>query len=169
MRTSVDVQSRVLGSPPERRVRALLARVATLVPQSKIQNPKSKIEISVLFCGDRRMRTLNRRFRGKDRSTDVLAFPAGPPKPPPSLGSLGRSRQKRTTDAGGDFLGDVVIAVPYAAREARRHGTPAAREVDRLLVHGFLHLCGYDHETDGGEMDALEAKLRQRLGLDRAA
>ena len=148
MRTSVDVQSRVLGSPPERRVRALLARVATLVPQSKIQNPKSKIEISVLFCGDRRMRTLNRRFRGKDRATDVLAFPAG---------------------AGGDFLGDVVIAVPYAAREARRRGTPAAREVDRLLVHGFLHLCGYDHETDGGEMDALEAKLRQRLGLGRAA
>ena len=131
MRTSVDVQSRVLGSPPERRVRALMTRVA--------------------------------------RATDVLAFPAGPPKPPPSLGSRGTSRRRRTAGAGGDFLGDVVIAVPYAAREARRRGTPTAREVDRLLVHGFLHLCGYDHETDGGEMDALEAKLRQRLGLGRAA
>ena len=144
----MDVQSRVLGSPPECRVRALMTRVARAMRQSRVQGLGARVEISVLFCGDRRMRTLNRRFRGKDRATDVLAFPAG---------------------AGGDFLGDVVIAVPYAAREARRRGTPAAREVDRLLVHGFLHLCGYDHETDGGEMDALEAKLRQRLGLDRAA
>ena len=92
------------------------------------------------------MRSLNRRFRDADRSTDVLAFPAG-----------------------GDLLGDIVISVPCAAREARRHGTPAARELDRLLVHGFLHLCGYDHETDRGEMDALEAKLRRRLGLAQAA
>jgi len=115
----VDVQSRVSGSPPARRVRALLSRIARLVPRSKIHNPKPEIEISVLFCGDRRMRTLNRRFRDNDRSTDVLAFPAG-----------------------GELLGDIVISVPYAAREARRHGTAAAREMDRLLVHGFLHLCG---------------------------
>ena len=146
MRVSVDVQSRVSGSPPARRVRALLARLVRIVLGSKVQGPRSKVEVSVLFCGDRRMRSLNRRFRGKDRSTDVLVFPAG-----------------------GDLLGDIVISVPYAAREARRHGTPAARELDRLLVHGFLHLCGYDHETDGGEMDALEAKLRQRLGLAQAA
>ena len=146
MRVSVDVQSRVSGSPPARRVRALLARLVRIVLGSKVQGPRSKVEVSVLFCGDRRMRSLNRRFRGKNRSTDVLAFPAG-----------------------GDLLGDIVISVPYAAREARRHGTPAARELDRLLVHGFLHLCGYDHETDGGEMDALEAKLRQRLGLAQAA
>ncbi len=93
------------------------------------------------------MRSLNRRWRGKDRSTDVLAFPA------PADG----------------FLGDIVIAVSYAAREARRRGSPVAREIDRLLLHGFLHLCGYDHETDGGQMDALEAKLKKRLGLAEAA
>lgn len=98
----------------------------------------------MLFCGDRRMRSLNRRYRGKDRPTDVLAFPA----------------------EGEGLLGDVVISVPYASRQARRRGEPAAREIDRLLVHGLLHLCGYDHETDDGEMDALEASLRRRLRLE---
>jgi probable rRNA maturation factor len=93
------------------------------------------------------MRTLNRRFRRKDRATDVLAFPG----------------------SGDGFLGDIVIAVPYAARQAKRRGEPVSREIDRLLLHGFLHLSGYDHETDEGEMDALEAKLRRRLDLAEAA
>jgi probable rRNA maturation factor len=98
----------------------------------------------VLFCGDRRMRTLNRVYRRKDRTTDVLAFPAG----------------------GGELLGDIVISVPYASRQARRRGEPVSREIERLLVHGLLHLSGYDHETDDGEMDALESKMRRRLGLE---
>ena len=59
----------------------------------------------------------------------------------------------------------AVISVPYAAREARRRGEPAGRELDRLLLHGFLHLMGYDHETDDGEMDALEGRLRRRLRI----
>jgi probable rRNA maturation factor len=96
------------------------------------------------------MRGLNRRYRGMDRPTDVLAFPAGA--------------------AGKGYLGDIVISVPYAAREARRRDEPAAREVDRLLVHGLLHLMGYDHETDDGEMDAVEGRLRRRLHIaDRSA
>lgn len=89
------------------------------------------------------MRALNRRFRGKDTPTDVLSFPAGQ----------------------GELLGDIVVSVPYAARQARRRGERTQREIDRLLLHGYLHLLGYDHETDGGEMDALEAKLKRRLGL----
>jgi rRNA maturation RNase YbeY len=102
-------------------------------------------EVSVLFCADDRMRSLNRRYRGKDRATDVLAFPAGP---------------------GADgFLGDIVISVPYAAREARRRADTHEQEIDRLLLHGFLHLMGYDHETDAGEMDAMESRLRKRLKL----
>jgi probable rRNA maturation factor len=59
--------------------------------------------------------------------------------------------------------------MPYASREARRRKEPAAREVDRLLVHGLLHLMGYDHETDDGEMDVLENRLRRRLGIAEAA
>lgn len=105
-------------------------------------------EVSVFFCGDRRMAGLNRRWRRKDRPTDVLAFPAG----------------------GGDggFLGDIVISVPYATRQARRRGEAPAKEIDRLLLHGYLHLLGYDHETDEGEMEALEARLRKRFGIAEA-
>jgi probable rRNA maturation factor len=91
------------------------------------------------------MAGLNRRWRRKNRPTDVLSFPSG--------------------ENGSRFLGDVVISVPYASRQARRRGDPPSREMDRLLVHGYLHLLGYDHETDDGEMDALEARLRARLGI----
>ena len=102
-------------------------------------------EISVYFCGDRSLATLNGRWRGRNVPTDVLAFPAG--------------------DAREGFLGDIVISVPFATRQARRRGEPASREIDRLLVHGYLHLLGYDHETDRGEMDALEARLRKQFGI----
>jgi rRNA maturation RNase YbeY len=101
-------------------------------------------EISIYFCGDRRMRTLNRRYRRRDGSTDVLSFPAG----------------------GGALLGDIVISLPYAQRQARRRRQPASEEIDRLLLHGYLHLLGYDHETDDGQMEALEARLRRRLRIE---
>lgn len=89
------------------------------------------------------MRRLNREFRRQDKTTDVLAFPA----------------------SEGSLLGDIVVSVPYAARQARKRGEPRAREIERLLVHGYLHLLGFDHETDTGEMEALEGVLRRRLGL----
>jgi len=97
--------------------------------------------VSILLCGDVRMRTLNRTYRGKDRPTDVLSFPSGAP----------------------GFLGDLAIDVPCAARQARRLGHGLAREVQILLVHGLLHLRGYDHETDNGEMFALQGKTVRRL------
>lgn len=140
----------VSGAPRPQRVRALVDRLARMT-RSDVRRAaggrESGAEVSVLFCGDRRMRGLNRRYRGKDRSTDVLAFPAGP----------------------GPLLGDIVVSVPYARRQARRRGEPSSREVDRLVVHGFLHLLGYDHETDRGEMDALEARLRGRLSIAERA
>ena len=142
----VDVQRRSAGAPPAARVRGVLSRAARAArtPASRAASTPAR-DVSVLFCADRRMRELNRRYRGQDRPTDVLAFPAG--------------------EAGGGFLGDIVISVPYAAREARRRREPGVREIDRLLVHGLLHLMGYDHETDDGEMDALETRIRLRLGL----
>ena len=140
----------VSGAPRPPRVRALLARLARMTRSDVRRSAggrESVAEVSVLFCGDQRMRALNRRYRGKDRSTDVLAFPAG----------------------SGPLLGDIVVSVPYARRQARRRGEAVSREVDRLLVHGFLHLLGYDHETDRGEMDALEARLRGRLSIAERA
>ena len=138
----VDLRSTASGAPPPARVRRILGDAARAAGGGNR-------EISVLFCGDRRMAGLNRRWRRKNRPTDVLAFPAG--------------------HDGARFLGDIVISVPYATRQARRRGDSPAREMDRLLVHGYLHLLGYDHETDNGEMDSLEAKVRGRLGIAEAA
>jgi probable rRNA maturation factor len=93
------------------------------------------------------MRTLNARWRGKDRPTDVLSFPA-------FEASAARAAARR-----GKFLGDLVIDVPYAARQARRRGNRLGREVQILLAHGLLHLLGYDHETDGGTMFRLQRRI----------
>lgn len=137
----IDVRATAAGAPAPARVRRVLSRAARAARASGSA-------VSVLFCADGRMRSLNRRWRGKDRSTDVLAFPV-----------------ERNGGGVAGFLGDIVISVPYASREARRRREPAAREVDRLLVHGLLHLMGYDHETDDGEMDALEGRVRRRLKI----
>jgi probable rRNA maturation factor len=143
----VDVVAGVSGAPPAARVRGLVRRIRRGLARAGVPGPGGKGEVSVLFCGDARMRGLNRRYRRKDRSTDVLSFPAG----------------------SGALLGDIVVSVPYAARQARRRGDSTPREIDRLLLHGYLHLLGYDHETDSGEMDALEERLRRRLDLAERA
>jgi probable rRNA maturation factor len=105
---------------------------------------------TVVFVSDRMMRELNRRWRGKRGTTDVLSFPAG---------------QDEFERAAGATLGDVVISVERAARQATEHGLSFEREVEQLILHGLLHLCGYDHERDDGEMNALELRLRRRLGI----
>lgn len=104
----------------------------------------------VVFVSDRAMRGLNRRWRGKVGTTDVLSFPAG---------------QEEFERGAGACLGDVVVSVEQAARQAAEHGLDFEGEVRQLILHGLLHLCGYDHETDGGEMNALELRLRRRLGI----
>jgi probable rRNA maturation factor len=99
-------------------------------------------EMSLVLAGDRLLHRLNRDYRGKDRPTDVLSFPGG---------------------GGEEGLGDVVISVETAERNARSGGRTLARELDVLALHGFLHVLGYDHETDDGTMDRLERRLRERL------
>lgn len=99
-------------------------------------------EVALVLTGDRAVRALNARYRGKDKPTDVLSFP-GP---------------------GGEAgLGDIVISVDTAARNAREYGRTLPQELDVLALHGFLHVLGYDHETDDGTMDRLEKRLRRRL------
>jgi probable rRNA maturation factor len=104
----------------------------------------------VAFVSDRRMRELNQEFRGLRRTTDVLSFPGE------------REQFERSFDGG---IGDVVISVEQAARQAREHGLSFEMEVAQLILHGLLHLCGYDHETDDGEMNRLELRLRRQLGI----
>jgi probable rRNA maturation factor len=104
--------------------------------------------LGVKFVGDREMRRLNRRYRDKDRSTDVLSFAGGP-------------------TPEGDHLGDLVISVPAARRQAAERGHSAEREIRALLLHGVLHCLGFDHETDDGEMARLERRLRRKwVGTD---
>jgi probable rRNA maturation factor len=91
---------------------------------------------------DPAIRELNARYRGKDKPTDVLSF-SGP--------------------GGGEGLGDIVVSVDTAERNARRRGRTLQRELDVLALHGFLHVLGYDHETDDGTMDRLERRLRREL------
>ena len=99
-------------------------------------------EMSLVLAGDGLLHRLNRDYRGKDRPTDVLSFPG---------------------EGGEAGLGDVVISVETAERNARSGGRTLAGELDVLALHGFLHVLGYDHETDGGTMDRLERRLRKRL------
>jgi probable rRNA maturation factor len=106
-----------------------------------------KGRVSVLLTGDEEIRRLNREFRHKDQSTDVLSFPAAE--------LAGRAK----------LAGDVAISVETAAREAEKRQHPLATELKILLLHGVLHLAGWDHEADAGEMAREEETLRRRLGL----
>lgn len=103
--------------------------------------------LGVRLTGDREMRRLNREFRGKDKSTDVLSFPGD-------------------ATPEGRHLGDIVVSVETARRQAAERGHGLDREVRLLLLHGLLHCLGHDHESDAGEMDRLERKLRRKW-LDR--
>ena len=98
------------------------------------------VELSVLFCDDPVIHALNRDYRGVDRPTDVLSFAQETPVPEPETGS----------GAEPVPLGDVVISLETAGRQARAQGHSVAREVEWLLLHGTLHLLGYDDETEEG-------------------
>jgi len=112
-------------------------------------------EVSVLLCDDARMRALNAGYRGQDRATNVLSFPALeldparlPPAPPP-------------------LLGDIVLAAETVAAEAARDGRRPADHLRHLVVHGCLHLLGHDHQEDAGaaRMEALESLILRALGV----
>jgi probable rRNA maturation factor len=107
-------------------------------------------DITIVFVSDRFMREVNRTWRGKRGTTDVLSFPA---------------QQDDFEKTAGLNLGDVIISVEQAARQASTNGLSLDEEIAQLILHGLLHLCGYDHETDNGEMNRLELRLRRRLGI----
>ena len=116
-----------------------LEKVATHILRA---TGEAKAVLSLEIVGDGRMRRLNRAYRQRNNTTDVLAFATREGPGPPSL-----------------LLGDVVISLPQAIRQAHEHEVPVDRELVSLLIHGILHLCGYDHETDDGEMVELQATL----------
>lgn len=128
-------------------------------------------EAAVAFVSDRRMRELNKLFRGKDATTDVLSFPHEPDdfEAMPESETLTTDHRPPATDhrpPATVFLGDIVISAEQAARQAAAARLPLELEIKQLILHGLLHLCGYDHETDTGEMNARELALRNKLAIE---
>ena len=117
--------------------------------------------LTVRFTGDHELRRLNRTFRGKDAATDVLSFP-GDLEGVALGGGDGAGRPGPMGAPGEVHLGDIVISVPTARRQAADRGHGVERELRILVLHGLLHCLGYDHETDDGTMERLEAPLRAR-------
>jgi len=111
---------------------------------------RANADATIAFLSDRRMRELNRSFRGIDKTTDVLSFPAG------------SDEVQAMSEVN---LGDIAISVERAEMQATENGLRFDDEIAQLVLHGLLHLCGYDHETDDGEMNRLELRLRRRLGI----
>jgi len=109
-------------------------------------------EVSIAIVDDDAMRTLNRQFRKRNKTTDVLTFPADASDADPQ--------------AHGRPLGDIVISADQARRQAADQHHSLATEVRYLILHGILHALGYDHETDDGEMNALEVEVRSTVGLE---
>lgn len=133
-RLRVSVATPDAADPGTRGLGPWLARIAPA---------RAKGDLSIAIVSDARMRALNRQFRGKDKVTDVLSFPA---------------------ETRG-FLGDIVIAAGVARRQAREAGHSVQTECRVLALHGLLHLLGYDHESDDGTMARVEARLRNKAGL----
>ena len=138
-RASTHLEVVLLNQQRRRRVPA--ARLRRVI-QDAARALRVSGEVALVLTNDAPVRRLNARYRHKDKPTDVLSFP-GP---------------------GGDAgLGDIVISLDTAARNAPRFGRTLSEELQVLTLHGFLHVLGYDHETDDGTMDRLEARLRRRL------
>jgi len=131
----------------QRRRRVGRAALAAFVRRLARAMPAEADEVAVVLVGDAAMRRLNRRFRGIDRTTDVLAFPVGADPAP----------------TGTRPLGDIVVSVPRAVDQARAAGHSSAREIRVLALHGYLHLLGYDHESDDGTMMRTQRRLERRL------
>jgi len=135
----------VTGSVPRfsrREISAFVRRV--LLTLEKLDRLDREIsEVSIAFVDDEAMKDRNRRYRHKNWTTDVLTFPGDEP-----------------------LLGDIVISVDQTRRQAAEEKHSLPTEVRYLILHGILHALGYDHETDQGEMNALEAEVRAGVGLE---
>jgi len=134
----------------QRKVKLDLSRLKDFTDPlpSKIKEIQGR-DFTVAFISDSRMKELNNSFRGKNSTTDILSFPSEPDEFNPS----------------GDFLGDIAISAQQAQKQAVENGLDLETEIKQLILHGVLHLCGFDHETDNGEMNARELELRESLKI----
>lgn len=134
----------------QRRIKINLEMFQTFVEKAieTISETQKKF-VTVAFISDEKMRSLNKTFRGKKTTTDVLSFPF----------------EADAFDAEKNNLGDIIISLAQAERQANENSLEFETEIKQLILHGILHLCGYDHETDAGEMSACELELRDKLEI----
>jgi len=145
----VDVSGPAVPRLPRREIVRFVSEVFRALSR-RVPAARAIGSVSIALVDDAAMAALNDRFRHKHKTTDVLTFPAGDEDAEPG------SKQP---------LGDIVVSLPQARRQSadERHSLPT--ELRYLILHGIIHALGYDHEDDHGEMDALELKIRARLGL----
>lgn len=146
------------GWPASANWEALAASSARAAAQAVPELANPRLTASVMFADDTEVRALNRQWRGKDKATNVLSFPM---LERAQLFALGR-------EGPPELLGDVALALETCAREAEEKGVPLEHHAAHLLIHGLLHLAGYDHETspqDAATMEALEIKALALLGI----
>ena len=129
----------------------------------RVKNELGAEEAGVTVClvSDAEIARMNETFRKKKGPTDVLSFPSAARRRPVRL------RRGSGATINGEYLGDIAISPATARRYARKKGRKLPNELQVLILHGVLHLLGYDHERDHGEMDRIERRLRRRLGLAR--
>jgi probable rRNA maturation factor len=133
------------------RVRKIITKAWLEFTQRALRTiDRSHQSATIVFVGDAAIKKLNRQFRGKNYATDVLSFP---------------TNAERFESENQSRLGEVVISVERAAAQAKENGLTFQNEVQQLILHGLLHLSGYDHETDQGEMNRLELRLRRKLKI----
>jgi probable rRNA maturation factor len=148
--TEVDVTGPAVRGLSRREIGAFVRRcLARLDTAGAVGKPVD--EVSIAFVDDAAMRKLNRAYRGKNKTTDVLTF---------------EGIDIDSDEVGDHSVGEIVISLPQARRQARAERHSFATEVRYLLLHGLIHALGFDHETDNGEMNALETRIRAKVGLE---
>lgn len=149
--TNVEVTGAAVARFSRREIAEFARRV--LLALDHLDRIASEIsDVSIAIVDDETMRNLNRKFRKKNKTTDVLTFPADDSYADPH--------------AKGRPLGDIVISIDQVRRQAAEQKHSLATEIRYLILHGILHALGYDHETDKGEMNELEVEVRAAVGLE---
>jgi metalloprotein, YbeY/UPF0054 family len=148
---SIEVTGAAVTRFSRREIAEFVRRVL-LVLDRLHRIPSEISDVSIAIVDDEAMRNLNRKFRKKNKTTDVLTFPADDSYADPN--------------AQGRPLGDIVISVDQARRQAVEQKHSLVTEIRYLILHGILHALGYDHETDDGAMNELEAEVRAAVGLE---
>jgi len=141
----------------QKKVRLAIRPLGSFLRKAQCELKIDGSEITVAFVSDSEITQWNEAYRKKKGPTDVLSFPAVAGASLRAAGAQGRK--------AGEILGDIAIAPETAQRYAKKNGRSLATEIRVLMLHGVLHLMGYDHESDNGQMNRIEQRLRRRLGI----